>query len=63
MRQITDIQRNKRTFNLSTKELKDGKWLKEIPDSDMVEFTYKGGYLTICDCSIKKIDEIREGKQ
>ena len=55
MRQVTDIKRNKRTFNLTLGELKEGKWLKEVPDSDLVEITYKNGYLTINDCQIKKL--------
>ena len=57
MRQVTDIKRNKRTFNLSFAELKKGDWLKEIPNSDMVELSYKKNYLTINDCKISKLED------
>ena len=63
MRQITDIKRNKRTFNLTLKELKEGAWLKEVPDSDLVEIAYKNGYLTINDCQIKKIGDIKNNSE
>jgi len=55
MRQVTDVKRNKRTFNISLEELRKGDWLKEIPNSDMVEITYKKYYLTINDCKISKL--------
>lgn len=60
MRQVTDIERKKRTFNLSITELKKGDWLKEVPDSDMVEILFKNQYLTISDCSIKRLDSEKE---
>jgi hypothetical protein len=56
MRLVTDIKRNKRVFNLSVAEFKKGEWLKEIPDSDMIEITYKGNYLIVNDCNIKKVE-------
>jgi hypothetical protein len=56
MRQITDVKRNKRTFNLTLVELRKGDWIKEIPNSDLVEISYKNGYLTISDCLISKLD-------
>ena len=57
MRQITDIKRNKRTFNLSLEEFRSGNWLKEIPNSDLVEVLYKNNFLTIADCKIRKLEE------
>ena len=59
MRQITDIRRNKRTFNLTLEEFKKGIWLKEIPNSDLVEVLYKNHYLTISDCQIKKLEGVK----
>jgi len=63
MRQITDIKRSKRTFNIRIDELKKGEWLKELPDSDMVEITYKNNYLTISDCNIKKLVDTKKNKK
>ena len=60
MRQITDIKRNKRTFAISLEELKKGEWFKEIPESDLVELSYKNGYLTISDCKISKMEKTFE---
>ncbi len=62
MRQITDIKRNKRTFNLTLDEFRKGEWLKEVPDSDLVEITYKNRYLTINDCHIKKLVDLKKRK-
>jgi len=62
MRQIIDTRRKKMVFNISLTELKKGEWLEKIPDSEMVEFSYKNGYLTICDATIRKMKSEKEGK-
>lgn len=63
MRQITDIKRNKRTFNLSLEEFRSGNWLKEVPNSDLVEVLYKNNYLTISDCKIRKLEENKQSEK
>jgi len=63
MRQVTDINRTKKTFNISVAELKKGEWLKEVPENDLVELVFKGNYLTISNCEIKKLDRTEKVKQ
>jgi len=57
VRQITDVKRNKRTYDLPLPELKKGDWLKLITEGALVELSYKNGYLTINECFIKKQGE------
>ena len=62
MREVTDIKRLKRVYNLTFNEFKEGKWLQLIPlfeNSNKVEITYKNGFLAISDAKIKTIDEKR----
>lgn len=71
MRQVTDIKRSKQTFNVTVDEIRKGDWIKHIdPKSDIVEFTYKNGWLTIRTAIVKKLvkldesekEEIKDGK-
>jgi len=62
MRQIIDTRRKKMVFNISLSELKKGDWLEQLPDSELVEFSYKNNYLTICDATIRKMKSEKEGK-
>ena len=57
MRHITNVKREKNVYNLSLDELKSGDWLNLLKNaSEMVELSYKNGYVTISDCNIKKLE-------
>ena len=53
-RLIVHNKRDKRVWNMSLAELKAGEWLKDVPDSDMVEIGFKNNYLTISDAKIRR---------
>jgi hypothetical protein len=53
-RLVVHTQREKKVYNISLAELKKGEWLKDIPDSDLVEIQWKSGFLTISDAKIKR---------
>jgi len=66
MKKVTEVKRQKQTFNLTLSELRKGDWLKLIPESEMVEITYKNHYITISDCEITNLDnnyKYREGEK
>lgn len=64
MRHITEVKREKNVYNISLKELKEGKWLKLLEKaSDMIEIQYKNGFITISDCNITKADRKSEKEE
>ena len=63
MRQVTDIKRTKQTFNVTVDEIKEGKWIKHIPDADIIELDYKNGWLTIRSAKIRKLVKLKESEK
>jgi len=57
MRQVLDTIRKKKVYNISPEEFKKGDWLKLIPDSELIEVTYKNHFLTVHDARISKVTE------
>jgi len=54
MRNVGDVTREKKTYNVTREELKSGAWLALVPDDgDILELTYKNNYLTIIKVQIK----------
>jgi len=56
-RLVVHNTREKKVFAVPLEELKKGVWLKDVPDSDMVEITWKNGFLTIADAKIRRQED------
>ena len=56
MRLVVHNKRDKKVYHLPLSELREGKWTAEVPESDMVEVTWKNGFLTVADAKIRKVD-------
>ena len=56
MRHVMNAKREKNTYNLSLDEFKSGVWLDKIKDaSDLLELSFKKGWLVISDAKITEI--------
>lgn len=55
-RLVVHNTRQKKVWQVSLQEFKEGKWLQEVPDSDLVEVNWKNGFLTIADAQIRRIE-------
>jgi len=56
MRLVVHNKREKKVYQVPLAEFKEGKWLSEIPTSDLVEIIWKNGFLTVSDAKIRKVD-------
>jgi hypothetical protein len=64
MRDLTKIERTKKTYQLSKGEFVKGEWLKSVSDSDMLEIIYTGNnrILIVKDCVIQTHDGEQNGQ-
>jgi hypothetical protein len=62
-RLITTTRRDKVVYNLSLEEFKKGEWLAAVPESDMVEVSYRQNYLTITDFKVQRTADGRTEKE
>jgi len=54
MRKVTEVNRKKEVYNITSSEIRTGEWLKLLPqDNDMFEFDYKSNYLSMREAQIK----------
>lgn len=60
MRQINDVVRTKKVFNLSQEEFITGGWLKTIPSCDKLEIEYKSNFLVVKTASFTSEKEEEE---
>lgn len=61
MREVVDVKRYKKAFNIQPKEFIEGKWLevvaKDFPINDKLEIEYKNHYLKVSGATIKSVKD------
>lgn len=62
MRELTTINRKKKTYKLEKDEFHKGEWLKLVPKGDLVELQYiaSNRILIVKDCIV---EDIKEGQK
>lgn len=55
MRQVVDVVRTRKVYNMSLDEFLKGEWVKNLPNSELLEVQYKDHFLTVSDAKISKI--------
>lgn len=62
MKLVAEAKRHKQVFRMSVDEFKKGEWLKQIPESDLLEVQYKKYHLTINNAILLKVRTEKEGE-